>query len=315
MEVQRMGIKMKRARYNGQEIKINEYDVNKEYKELKCYYCNADISFVNSYERDLGERKITISQYFRLKRGKKHEKGCKYTVDGAVLNIYASCADNELMSKRDNIYVVRLMLVSQDTVNKESENLIEESGYGKRQHNYIPCGKKTAYLSTMNQIMKLRALLEDNSDLADKISLQYYDKKGTPYWVLWRDFYYDSEIKNDFSRLLRNLINKKVNHPICVVGYIKSISEYQTGRFCIKFETVSDEKNKRVAVAIYFENNKIFEQFKDKNECKIITYAYFKFYCENEWTASDNKKFIYYNITGRVYDVRQMLILNDNTMM
>lgn len=72
-----MGIKMNRARYNGQEIKISEYDVNKVYGKLKCYYCDADISFVNSHERDLGERKIIIQKYFRLKRGEEHEKGCK----------------------------------------------------------------------------------------------------------------------------------------------------------------------------------------------------------------------------------------------
>ena len=165
----------------------------------------------------------------------------------------------------------------------------------------------------MNQIMKLRALVENNSDLEDKINLQYYDKKGVPYLVSWKDFYFDSENENDFGRLLKYLANKKVYHPICVVGYIKSISEYQTGKFCIKLETVSDEKNKRVAIAIYFENNQIYEQFKDKNDCKIITYAYFKFYRENEWIAPDDKKFIYYNITGNVYDIRQMLLLSDDT--
>ena len=79
----------------------------------------------------------------------------------------------------------------------------------KRQHNYIPSGKKTAYLSTMNQIMKLRALVENNSDLEDKINLQYYDGKGVPYLVSWKDFYFDSENENDFGRLLRCLTNKK----------------------------------------------------------------------------------------------------------
>ena len=102
-------------------------------------------------------------------------------------------------------------------------------------------------------------------------------------------------------------------HPICVVGYIKSISEYQTGRFCINYETVSDEENKRVAIAVYFENNQIYEQFRDENNCKIITYANLKFYRENEWAAPDDKKFIYYNITGNVYDTRQILLLNDGT--
>lgn len=309
-----MGIKMDRARYNGQEIKISEYDANKKYGKLKCYYCNADIGFVNSHERNLGERKVIIPKYYRLMPGQKHEKGCKYTVDGAILNIYASCADDELMSKMNNKYVVRLLLISQDATKKESKNLADESGHGKRQHNYIPSGKKTAYLSTMNQIMKLRALVEDNSDLEGKINLQYYDKKGDPYLVPWKDFYYGSENKNDMNRLLRYLINKKVYHPICVSGYIKSISEYKTGRFCIKMESVLDEGNKRISIAIFFENKQVYKKFKEKTDCKIITYAYFKFYSERKWVAPNGKKFIYYNITGNVYATRQMLILSDETM-
>lgn len=59
-----MGIKMNRARYNGQEIKISEYDVNKVYGKLKCYYCDANISFVNSHERDLGEEKLLYKNIF-----------------------------------------------------------------------------------------------------------------------------------------------------------------------------------------------------------------------------------------------------------
>ena len=177
-----MGIKMNKVRCNGQELKINEYDVNKKYGDLKCYYCDANVSFVNSHERDLGERKIIVQKYFRLKGGEEHRQGCKYTVDGAILNIQADCADDELMSVQDNKYVVRLMIVSQGEDKKESKNLSDESGHGKRRHNYIPRGKKTAYLSTMNQIMKLRALVECNSDLEDKINLQYYDWKDNPYF-------------------------------------------------------------------------------------------------------------------------------------
>ena len=97
-----MGIKMNKVRCNGQELKINEYDVNKKYGDLKCYYCDANVSFVNSHERDLGERKIIVQKYFRLKGGEEHRQGCKYTVDGAILNIHADCADDELMSVQDN---------------------------------------------------------------------------------------------------------------------------------------------------------------------------------------------------------------------
>lgn len=308
-----MGIKMNKVRCNGQEIKISEYNPNKVYGNLKCCYCNADIIFVNSYEKNLGERIIVVQKYFRLKSGEEHEQGCKYTIDGAISNIHASCADNELMTKQDNRYVVRLMLISQDTIKQEIKNVSDESGHGKRQQNYIPNRKKTAYLSTMNQIMKLRALVENNSDLEDKINLKSSYLNGKSYFIPWKNFYFDSENRDDYSRLLKYLINKKVYHPLCVVGYIKSISEYRTGKFCIELEPVLDEEDKRVAIEIYFENNRIYELIKDKKDCKIITYANFKFYRPKEWIAPDKKKIIYYNITGNVYDNRQILILSDET--
>ena len=109
------------------------------------------------------------------------------------------------------------------------------------------------------------------------------------------------------------LTSEKVFHPLCVVGYIKSISEYRIGKFCIKLEPVSIKKNERVTIDIYFENNRIYEQFSNKKDCKIIIYANFKFYQKKEWTAPDKKTFIYYNISGNVHDNRQILILSDET--
>ncbi len=161
--------------------------------------------------------------------------------------------------------------------------------------------------------MRLRALIERNTDLENKINLKYYDWRGNPYFLPWNNFYFDSENENDYSRLLRYLTNKKVYHPICVAGYMKSISEYRTGRFCIKLEPVSNEENGRIVIEIYFENKHIYEEFKDKNNCKIVTYGSFNFYRENEWAAPNNSKFIYYNITENIYDIRQMLLLNDKT--
>ena len=306
-----MGIKMNKVRCNGKELKITQYDTNKVYGNMKCYYCNADVSFVNSYERDLGEKKVIVQKFFRLKSGERHEQGCKYTVDGAVLDIYAACADDELMSKQDNKFVVRLMLIAQDTTKAESQNLSDESGHGKRQHNYIPRGKKTAYLSTMNQIMKLRALVESNSDLEDIINLQFYDWKDAPYFVPWKKFYFDSDYENDYHKLLSYLINEKVYHPICLVGYIKSLSEYKPGKFCIEFEPVSDKENSRIVIGIYFEDVQIYEQFNDKGACKIAIYSNFKYYNKKKWISPDGKIFMYYKITGNVYDKRQILLISD----
>ena len=60
-----MGIKMNKVRCNGQELKINEYDVNKKYGDLKCYYCDADVSFVNSHERDFSTKIFSLKRWGR----------------------------------------------------------------------------------------------------------------------------------------------------------------------------------------------------------------------------------------------------------
>ncbi len=307
-----MGIKMNQVRCNGQALKISEFDTNKVYGNLKCCYCNANVSFVDSYIRDLGEKKVTVQKYFRLKRGQEHEQGCQYTVDGAILNIYTPCANEEWMIKQGDKFLVRLRSVLPDTIETENQNVSNEPGHRKRQHDYIPNGKKKTYLSTMNQIMKLRALVESNSDLENKISLQYYDWRRGPYIVLWKNFYFDSENENDYSRLLRYLTNGKVYHPICVAGYLKSVSEYKPEKFSIKLENVAEDENKRIAITVYFESHQIYVQLKHKDSCKIVIYADFKLYQEREWIAPDKKKFIFYNITGDIHDMRQLLLLSND---
>ena len=109
-----MGIKMNRARYNGQEIKISEYDVNKVYGKLKCYYCDADISFVNSHERDLGERKIIIQKYFRLllvllhnltshHKNNVHKKCASHTQGSAFFTLFSRLPHRQQAAYRKQV--------------------------------------------------------------------------------------------------------------------------------------------------------------------------------------------------------------------
>ena len=93
------------------------------------------------------------------------------------------------------------------------------------------------------------------------------------------------------------------------VGEINHIYELLTK--IVTNQTI--DENNPMPYEFKFENNQIYDQFRDKSDCKIITYANFRFYQEKEWTAPDERKFIYYNITGNVYDTRQMLLLDDET--
>ncbi len=101
-------------------------------------------------------------------------------------------------------------------------------------------------------------------------------------------------------------------HPICVAGYLKSVSEYKPEKFSIKLENVAEDENKRIAITVYFESHQIYVQLKHKDSCKIVIYADFKLYQEREWIAPDKKKFIFYNITGDIHDMRQLLLLSND---
>lgn len=309
-----MGIKMDKAKFNGQTVKIKEYDVNKEYCNLKCYHCSANVGFVNSHERDLGEKKVIVHRYFRLKKGETHDDGCDYTVDGAVKNIFAACADRELMDLQNNRYVVRLLLVSDDTEDKSTDTKVDGSGNGKRKPNYIPSGKKTSYLSTMNQIMKLRTMVENDSDLEELVNLQFYDWDNKPFIVPWKNFYYDMEIENDYERMLRYIKKNKVYHPICLIGLIKSIGKYRKDnydRYYIKLESVSISEKERISITVYFSDEKMYSELLEKEGSKIVLYSKVKFYRSKDWIAPDKKVITYQNVTANIYDKRQLMILNE----
>ncbi|KNE19228.1 hypothetical protein [Virgibacillus pantothenticus] len=62
-----MGKKMKVAKLNGNIISINDYSQEKMPGDLQCRYCEASLSYVKKHSRDLGDKRIIVGHYFRLK--------------------------------------------------------------------------------------------------------------------------------------------------------------------------------------------------------------------------------------------------------
>lgn len=302
---------MDKARCNGKELKIHDNEADKANGKLSCFYCNAEVVYVRTHKRNLGEREITVSRHFRLKRGEQHEEGCRYTVDGAVKYIYSDCADNEIMSKQDHYYIVRLMDILGDDhkINHHIET-IDSPIHRNTRRNYIPKGKKSKYLSTMNQIMELRSRVENNSELEDTIRLQYYDSFGNPKTVSWNQFYYDSDAPNDYRNLFQNLKQKKIDHRICVAGIIDTVSEVtQIEKFCIKLRSVPGDGIDYISLSIYFKDGQLYEQLKDKESHKVIVFASFNLGKENIWPKGSSAKRIYHNIAGNINDPKEILLL------
>lgn len=307
-----MGIKMKKVICDGQEITISQYNANKIYKDLRCFYCGAKVIFVNSHERDLGEKRIIVQRHFRLKSGYEHAPNCRYTVDGQLKDIYATCADNELITKRDNVYVVRLKLIADDISKSVNVGLKDESGRGKRELNYVSVGKKTAYLSTMKKIIELRAQVENEAELSEKVQLQFFDYKNELHFVRWRDFFYDIEKETEYARLLKYLMESRVYHPICVVGIVKDIKELKDKRYYMDLEPVNEGKDKKIAVALYF-NESVYREVSCRNKGdKVVVYAKYKFDKKVNWPPnSEHPRIVYYNIKGMIYNAKQVYNIKD----
>lgn len=319
-----MGIKMSKVRHDGNELKINDYDIHKKYNQLKCFYCNADVCYVDTYKRNLGDKEITVNHYFRLKKGHKHDDDCKYEVDGAMLDIVAKCADNEIMTKNGNKFKVRLLLMSDKShdISKLLHIVDGENGHGKKQKNYIPNGKEIAYLSSMKRIMKLRTQVEENSDLGEKVELQFTDKFGNIINIPWNKFYYEASKEKDYGKLLKYLSKKKIYHPICVDGYIRQIkiinNYYILDLEAIKITDSLNGGDERVSVSYFLSHEQIFKSLEGKEGARVVVYAQCNFIESVDWNLSKGKiangesvkKILYHKITGNVYDEKQILILD-----
>ena len=313
-----MGRKMSQARYNGQELKIYEYDSNIIYPNLTCFYCSAKVHHVQVHKRNLGDRVVTINAYFRLNPNQQHMDMCKYTIDGALSNIYAKCADNELMSKENNYYQVRLLLPFDNTDNKEA-NLNKSPDTGNKSSrtnlNYISNGKKTAYLSTMEKILKLRTEVESNSDLGRKLKLKFYSSSKKNLDIPWEKFYFDATSKRDYIHLW-NYLQTQPQHPVCIDGFVKSFSKIKSGKYALTLEAVKlsknpEQKDRRVSVSYYFPREEIVSNLEIKVGSRVVVYSKCTSKPIEEWSPKNDtsllpKKIFYHSIFGDINDKKQI---------
>src|SRR5690554_415666 len=63
---------------------------------LECEFCDAKVSFVNGFTREVGDNIISVNPYFRLKTSNTHGSECKYNVEGQVKVIVRESEGNVL---------------------------------------------------------------------------------------------------------------------------------------------------------------------------------------------------------------------------
>ena len=257
---------MKKARYNGEELKLTDYKSGTHKGHLKCYHCGVEVSYVSTHRKNLGDKKVDILHHFRLTPKTTHRPYCNYIIGNSIKSIVADCADEELITKDGLKYKVRLLLISDDMSKKENEKqetATDENSTTSTE--YKAKGTKSAYLSSMRKIMKLRTLVKKNSDLSGELELEFSDKFGRTTAVSWNNFYYDAMIKNDYEKLFNKLSTARVYHPICVDGIVKR--KVKTGdRFIINLEPIrntlndmaTNTRDERVAVSYFVKDEELF---------------------------------------------------------
>lgn len=288
-----MGVKMKMARLGNRFYGIDEY--NGEHRELlQCRYCNAKVVFVDDYQYTRGRRYIDVHRYFRLGKEEQHDNQCPYNIERQLENILSQSADPQLLSKEGDHYVVRLLI--QDEA-KQKLHVSEESDiYGKvvtKEPNYINTGNKTTYITSILKIVRLRELLVDKNELKNKVLLKVRDANGKMVQVEWKDFCFEED---DLPRLYEMIRMKKIRYGVCLVGQAYknnhgqiAIGNRVTAKKKYVFEAEIDGFN------IEFENHMI---------CVYMSWLRYK-----EPMRSQKNKVEYYNIQGKIFSEKQVLVI------
>ncbi|WP_289118103.1 hypothetical protein [uncultured Idiomarina sp.] len=183
--------------------------------------CDAEMSFVHSYEQRRLDKVITVPSFFKLKQNQKHSyEFCPYNTEGAVKVIARDSDPNVLRSLDNNKYEFSLQILHKPEfsetetgpINDSIESLNKKSPKGKV---YTRKGTASSYLKVLNQVLALRAKLEEDSELASLIVLNYRGKK-----VKWSDFYFEEEQYISAYKLVED---KKEQYPMCFQGVISKL--------------------------------------------------------------------------------------------
>ncbi|MEW9095384.1 MAG: hypothetical protein AB2417_09915 [Clostridiaceae bacterium] len=310
-----MGIKMKIASYKGKEVNLSDI---KNYMKgnLKCIVCGVDVTYTKPYKRRCGEKEIDVAGYFRI-ANEEHNLKCKYNTLGEIKRILADIPDKGLVSEvENNKFIVKLNLVS-DKIKEQKEisngsYLNSEVNSELKSKKIYEAGKRiSAYLSTMQKIIRLRDEVDNNSDLSSNLQLEYYNNiKRENEAVRWSNFYYEYNNENDFKDYIKayKYLSKRRYHPVCFEGIIKYINNPNDkfNKYSISFYDVSysDENNKKfkIILQLHMINDDIIQNLNLNKNNRILVYGNFRTY------EREAKGIVYQNIIADIYHKNQIYI-------
>ncbi|MDH2363771.1 hypothetical protein [Priestia megaterium] len=322
-----MGVRIDRAIYTKTKETMTNIEADKQElngEKFNCPYCKKELSFRRSGKRQLENRVIDVSPYFRLEQGKEHDKDCEYNTFGQIEIIARQpmALKDFMEKKKSDQYAIRLQVVKK-AMEESSEEEEEETTPTPQENenaldkNYKTSGSMAPYLSRMKDIMILRFKMEENKDVKKHIKLEYKSKT-----ISWDKFYFGPEHK-DFIVLSKYFTNNsKPNHPICIEGILKEYEKKKDKNhkdyysFILEKPYIKDTDAEgfrhvpSVRLNIYEENEKLLNYMKDnykKHNTQVIAYG--NPYVQVKTLLESNVK--YHNITIWINKTAQVHLFHD----
>jgi len=187
---------------------------------LKCKFCPASVTHNPSHSRDLDEKSILVPAYFKLLPGERHSPNCTFAVQEEVTKIVRESKDL-FESIRDGEYRLRLAMIKEALIEMSSKRLQNESQKQGQEKDrvrttYIKAtGKLPGYINSAKRVLKLRALCDDDSEIAKHLELVF---EGNTV-IHWPQFYFEA---TRHLEAFNNIIRNTVQYPIALHGYVSS---------------------------------------------------------------------------------------------
>ena len=309
-----MGLKMKKAKFKGEDIEISASKDSMR-GNLYCTYCNVPITYVAGHVRKMGDRDIYVKPYFRLVDEKRnpHERGCEYITSNIVKKIFADISDEGLATFRNNKYITRLHIITENFEKEKQGVLAKESKnhqLNKSEKKYIKNNEQPAYLQTIKKIVELKEALDNDKELIDLVTLQFYNEYKKRYdEIKWKDFYADYNLKQ-YEHIYRLIESKSAFHPICFSGEIKEVKGLENrGIYIIKFYSIKQSAGEYLSLSITTKSEEVFDYASKLIGKKVVIYGCNHFIGKTNESEKNNRKTIYRNFTTQINVKTQIFVL------
>ena len=212
-----MGIKMNTELDSaGIEMIAETYSKGKGMEPLRCSHCPVHVTHQSAHTRERDDKPYLVSAYFRLLPGGHHAEGCKHAISDKVKSI-ANESTGLFESIRNGQYRLRLVMIRDALaeLSKKASKSSAEAASGSSKTFESSRGKLPAYINSAKRVLQLRALCDEDEEIASYLELIFEGNTTVP----WSQFYFETERHLD---AYRNAVRNTVQHPIALHGTVKS---------------------------------------------------------------------------------------------